>query len=115
MKTKKMGFIILIFSVITLLLNLLINNDGNNNKLVVYEYNNNSNSVVDSKIERVTLRHIIHLGTFRYPNLVRRLDLNNSQVRFHELTAGISFTYNVSVMNGVGVKPVRHDAIKEFQ
>ncbi|CAJ0635761.1 7935_t:CDS:2 [Entrophospora sp. SA101] len=70
---------------------------------------------IDSKLEQVTLRHIIHYGTNRYPNLIRRLDLNTSQVHLRELNTGITFTHGVSLINGTGVRPVRRDAIKEFQ
>ncbi|CAG8530307.1 11562_t:CDS:2 [Diversispora eburnea] len=56
----------------------------------------------------VTLKHIYHRCTSKYPNLIRRKDISEASLRVHELKTGVSFTYTLKGINGTKMTPTKY-------
>src|ERR1043165_5687651 len=69
----------------------------------------------NGQITTVSLRHIFHHGSTKFPKLFRRMDLTDSKLRAQELASGTSFTHTVMGINGTGIKYVKDNAVKEFR
>ncbi|CAG8619940.1 13379_t:CDS:2 [Cetraspora pellucida] len=63
----------------------------------------------------VTLKHIYHHGSSRFPNLIRRKDINEDSLRARELASDMTFTHTVKAINGTNVKPSNKHSVEEFQ
>ncbi|CAG8732135.1 19424_t:CDS:2, partial [Racocetra fulgida] len=63
----------------------------------------------------VTLKHVYHHGSSRFPNLIRRKDFNEDSLRAQELASGMTFTHTVKAINGTNVKPSNKHTVEEFQ
>jgi putative lipase involved disintegration of autophagic bodies len=63
----------------------------------------------------VSLRHVFHHGSTKFPKLFRRLDLTDSKVRAYEIASGTPYTYTVMGINGTGIEYEKDNAIEEFR
>uniref|UniRef100_A0A1D1YML0 triacylglycerol lipase n=1 Tax=Anthurium amnicola TaxID=1678845 RepID=A0A1D1YML0_9ARAE len=63
----------------------------------------------------VSLKHVFHHGSTKYPKLFRRTDLTESKVRAQELASGTTLTYTLVGVNGTGIKYEKDNAVKEFR
>ncbi|KAF9348451.1 putative lipase atg15 [Mortierella sp. AD094] len=68
----------------------------------------------DPPDEVLTLRHILHHGGRRYPQLFRRLDISPEDILLNELLTGESMSHQVKVKKTTTVKP-RGEEFKSFR
>ncbi|CAI2168604.1 16513_t:CDS:2 [Funneliformis geosporum] len=73
------------------------------------------NALDNGEITTVSLKHIFHHGSSKYPNLFRRLDVTEENLRTQELASGTSFAYDVMGVNGTGFKYEKDNAVEEFR
>ncbi|GBC35993.2 autophagy associated lipase Atg15 [Rhizophagus irregularis DAOM 181602=DAOM 197198] len=73
------------------------------------------NQVESGEPTTVSLRHVFHHGSTKYPNLFRRMDLTETKVRTQELESGAPLTFTLMGINGTGIEYVKENAVKEFR
>lgn len=73
------------------------------------------NQVESGETITVSLRHVFHHGSTKYPNLFRRMDLTETKVRTQELESGAPLTFTLMGINGTGIEYVKENAVKEFR
>ncbi|CAG8450601.1 15280_t:CDS:2 [Funneliformis caledonium] len=73
------------------------------------------NALDNGETITVSLKHIFHHGTSKFPNLFRRLDVTEENLRTQELASGTSFTYDVMGVNGTGFEYEKENAVEEFR
>ncbi|RHZ68266.1 hypothetical protein Glove_296g25 [Diversispora epigaea] len=61
-----------------------------------------------------TLKHVYHHCTSKYPNLIRRKDINETSLRAQELKTGASFTYTLKGIKGKKMTPTKY-TIDEYR
>jgi putative lipase involved disintegration of autophagic bodies len=73
------------------------------------------NQVESGEPTTVSLKHVFHHGSTKYPKLLRRMDFTDSKIRAQELDSGAPLTYTLMGVNGTGIKYERENAVKEFR
>ncbi|CAG8603810.1 4448_t:CDS:2, partial [Ambispora leptoticha] len=63
----------------------------------------------------LSLRQIYHHGSIKYPNLVRRLDIDEKHLNALTLSSGTQFTHTVRGVMGTTMKPRNASKIKEYR
>ncbi|CAG8584190.1 14135_t:CDS:2 [Acaulospora morrowiae] len=66
------------------------------------------------ELRTVTLKHVYHHGSSRFPKLLRRKDFTEVSLRAQELETGESFTHAIRIINGTSVSSSRH-TVEEFR
>ncbi|KAG9296016.1 hypothetical protein G9A89_011868 [Geosiphon pyriformis] len=63
----------------------------------------------------LTLRHIYHHGSTGFPELFRRLDLNETRLNSLQLSSDMPFTHIVRGVPSLTVKPTDRNMVKEYR